>query len=1182
MKKFYIAIFIFSVCFLDINPAIKSKAFSLREETLISLNDKNISSKLLDLYSDLIKAESYGDSNRIDKVIDQIIAFEEKNYRDKIYEIDYKPVDLDHLIIEKKYQLASYYYENYLVDKIDLVVETYENGILFLEEVPDKDENLKLDYLVLYAKILNEKNNFKKELSIRKEIVDLEAKYNGKKHEYYYDALYRLGIALMNNDEYREANKVLQNLVNISEKENPENLDLFLSELSNSYSWLGDRKNEEKYLFKSLKTAEKNWGVNSGDTALILHSVGDYYLNYSDYRNAEKYLFKALKIQKRFNDKVGEDDRGMTYQSISWLYFNIDKLKKSETYIKKAINIQEKLYGINNTTYASRLNDYAGIQVERGNFSKAFKNYKKAINIYQNLGLESQGIETSYNDLGLAYHKYGDFKKAELYLKKALEVNAKIFGEKSIDYSTPLHNLGLVYSEKGFFQKADELLLEALEITLKEIGENSSDAIVSFRDLASHYYMNGFNDKADKYIQRAIKATENTYGEDNLAAADNYKNFGQILKLNGEFEKAIKFTKKALEIEKKYPKTYFIGGTYRGLASIEESRKNYEKAKLYYKKAEEIYRNSEVKNSWQMADVLKRLAYLSAKEGEFEESIKGYQKALSIFRKIYNEENPKISNLKYQIAYSKANLNKYSESKSLFEEAVLNDLIYLQNEIPLLTTKNRQKFYKSLKGDNLLFDVAKKSKLITKIALLERINKQGLLEEIERRQSNLRLLSKEAEILKNNLKEVNAQISNIKINKKEKDKLIANKEVLEKKFYKLLPTYKPSIVKVEDISKQLKDDEILVEYQMYFPVSQNNKNIEARYIAFTLDNKGNINIFDLGNAEIINSLVSKIINSAENKNKDFDEKLQKIKSLIISPLEKDLANKKNIYLSPDNELNRVPYSAFNIKSEGNNKYAYKNIRVLTSSRELININRKPKNKITKKTLIVANPAFNLKKNNIDETQFLPQKRSIDLRNLRWNSLPGTLKEGKAINKIIKSNLLTDKKATVLNIQNYSSPKLLHIASHSYYLPSKEGENSLLRSGIVLAGANNPFLNPIDDGYLTALEATNLNLEGTDLVVISGCESGQGDIKSGQGVYGLRRSLAVAGAKSQLLSLWKVDDLGTAAFMEAFYKNLDKGIAKDIALKNTQKEFQNHPIPSWRHPYIWAAFQLSGSWKPINF
>ena len=497
--------------------------------------------------------------------------------------------------------------------------------------------------------------------------------------------------------------------------------------------------------------------------------------------------------------------------------------------------------------------------------------------------------------------------------------------------------------------------------------------------------------------------------------------------------------------------------------------------------------------------------------------------------------------------------------------------------------KDRQNFYDNfLFNDDYLYSVAKKNKDLTKIALFKRINYQGILEDIEKRQSNLKSISNEALKLKNKLKLVNAQISNIKVSKKEKDKLVSEKSKLEKKLFKILPQYEPLIVKVEDISKQLKDDEILVEYQLFYPISINYENPVARYLAFTLDNQMNIKVYDLGSAETINPLVAKVINSAENKKNDFDEKLQQIKSLIISPLEKDLANKKNIYLSPDSELNRVPYSAMNIKSEWNNKNDYKNIRVLTSSRELIEINSKAKNKGTKKSLIVANPAFNLKESINDKTEFIPQKRSIDLRNLRWTSLPGTLKEGKALNKIIKSNLLTDKKATVLNIQKYSSPKLLHIASHSYYLPSKEGENSLLRSGIVLAGANYPFLNPIDDGYLTALEATNLNLEGTDLVVISGCESGQGDIKSGQGVYGLRRSLAVAGAKSQLLSLWKVDDLGTAAFMEAFYKNLDKGIAKDIALKNTQKEFQNHPIPSWRHPYVWAAFQLSGSWNPINF
>ena len=89
---------------------------------------------------------------------------------------------------------------------------------------------------------------------------------------------------------------------------------------------------------------------------------------------------------------------------------------------------------------------------------------------------------------------------------------------------------------------------------------------------------------------------------------------------------------------------------------------------------------------------------------------------------------------------------------------------------------------------------------------------------------------------------------------------------------------------------------------------------------------------------------------------------------------------------------------------------------------------------------------------------------------------------------------------------------------------------------MLAGANNPDKNIYDDGYLTASEVSKLNWNNTELVVISGCESGQGEIKAGEGVYGLKRAIAVAGARSSLLSLWEVDDRATAEFMETFYKN----------------------------------------------
>ena len=90
-----------------------------------------------------------------------------------------------------------------------------------------------------------------------------------------------------------------------------------------------------------------------------------------------------------------------------------------------------------------------------------------------------------------------------------------------------------------------------------------------------------------------------------------------------------------------------------------------------------------------------------------------------------------------------------------------------------------------------------------------------------------------------------------------------------------------------------------------------------------------------------------------------------------------------------------------------------------------------------------------------------------------------------------------------------------------------------------------------------------------------------EIRAGEGVYGLKRAIAVSGARSSLLSLWKVDDRATAAFMRSYYKKLKAGLGRAEALSSTQEEFRNHRIPMWRHPYVWAAFQLSGDWRPIQ-
>lgn len=139
---------------------------------------------------------------------------------------------------------------------------------------------------------------------------------------------------------------------------------------------------------------------------------------------------------------------------------------------------------------------------------------------------------------------------------------------------------------------------------------------------------------------------------------------------------------------------------------------------------------------------------------------------------------------------------------------------------------------------------------------------------------------------------------------------------------------------------------------------------------------------------------------------------------------------------------------------------------------------------------------------------------------------------------------------------------------------------MLRAGLALAGANQRD-NDGEDGILTALEVSELDLQGTELVVLSACETGIGAVSSGEGVYGLRRAFAITGAQSQIMSLWQVDDIGTSELMTLYYQNLlDKRQGRSEALRNAQLEMLN--TGTYQHPYYWASFILSGNWQPFDW
>jgi CHAT domain-containing protein len=221
-------------------------------------------------------------------------------------------------------------------------------------------------------------------------------------------------------------------------------------------------------------------------------------------------------------------------------------------------------------------------------------------------------------------------------------------------------------------------------------------------------------------------------------------------------------------------------------------------------------------------------------------------------------------------------------------------------------------------------------------------------------------------------------------------------------------------------------------------------------------------------------------------------------------------------------------------------------------------------------------------------------RYFDAATMSVLPLPGTLTEVTNIKNLLEGGNLTveffaGKDATEANIKKVKYPKILHIATHGFFLPNLKNKdllidketiqnekNVLLRSGLLLAGCEKSMkgegISSEEDGIFTAYEALNLFLDETDLVVLSACETGLGEVQNGEGVYGLQRAFQQAGAKSILISLWKVNDHATELLMTNFYNDFLKSGDQKQSFINAQKAVRK----VYPEPYYWGAFVMVGT------
>ncbi len=963
---------------------------------------------------------------------------------------------------------------------------------------------------------------------------------------------------------------------------------------------------------------------------------------------------RALAIREKVLGRE-HPDVASSLNNLAALYKSQGNYAKAEPLYLRALTIREKVLGREHPDVATSLNNLAFLYESQGNYSKAEPLYLRSLAILEKvLGREHPLVASSLNNLAGIYRLQGNYAKAEPLLVRSLAIREKVLGREHPDVATSLNNLAVVYYSQGNYAKAEPLYLRSLAIREKVLGREHPDVALSLNNLAELYRVQGNYSKAEPLLRRSLAIREKVLGREHPDVALSLNNLAALYDSQGNYSKAEPLLRRSLAIYEKvlgreHPN---VAGSLNNLAGLYQSQGNYGKAEPLFLRSLAILEKVLGREHPDVATSLNNLAFLYFSQGNYGKAEPLYLHALAIREKVLGREHPNVAatlNNLSGLYWRKGDITRTIDflTRGLTVEEKNLQLIYAVG-----SEQRKQNYAQTFTGSTdfavtLAIQQSTKNPTLGKLALTTVLRRKGRV--LDAMTDTVQILrtqladNPETKKLFDEWLDVQQRLANLvyrgqgeekfEIYQQQIKQLEAEHERLEEQLSARSAEFRKEIQPVElaDIQAQIPQDAAMVEIVQYKPFNPKGKNDdgkwgESRYAAVVLRTSGEPKWVDLGDDTTIDKSIASFrrvlargpatskSNSQERRGidvepaegKSLEELARTLDKQVMAPIRPLLGDVRHLLLSPDGQLNLIPFEA--LKDEQNKylvqRYAFS---YLTTGRDLLRLQTTAKqlsNPVVfanidyqqQETVIAANPTA--------KTRGSQNQRSVDFANLTYQPLKATLEEGEKIKEIFpKTNILIGEKATEAAIKQLKTPNILHLATHGFFLPDKELkpipsamndlnqlekpkyfnlENPLLRSGLALAGFNsrqNKQSNNTDDGVLTALEVAGLNLRGTELVVLSACETGVGDVKTGDGVYGLRRALVIAGSQTQLLSLWLVDDGGTKDLMVKYYEKVKAGKGRHEALRETQLEFLNNP--KYQHPYYWASFIPSGNWRRMK-
>ncbi len=816
--------------------------------------------------------------------------------------------------------------------------------------------------------------------------------------------------------------------------------------------------------------------------------------------------------------------------------------------------------------------------------------------------IEDAGLtnELSYlrciSNLGLVYLVKGQLDEAGNYFTFALEGSEKLLGKKSAAYAANLNNQAKLNQLLGKFNEAEQQFDEAHTILAKVFGEKSMQNAIVTNNKAMLYMAMGRNDQAVTLMKEALIASEAAPKKafQGKKSFDNRKfqsNLALVYQISGQYPEAeatFIAIKKIFEARKQVNNPEYAGMLNQlGILYIQMGKNDQVEALL--KKAGDVYKKKFTEDNVSFAKTQNDLGVFYRIQGRYPEAEAACLKALSIRAKILGTDHPDYVKSSENIGLVYWKKGDLAKAYPYLKEGMDKSLNFINSYFKPMSEAEKTKYWETLQprfqrfynfamdysatNPAILSDVFN-AQIATKALLLNSTNKvkktilasgnQGLIKNYLNWIGKKEALSHYYSLSKEELTE---QKIDLKALEKEANDM---ERTLSSQSSEFSESYAAQTVMLEKISALLKEDEALVEIVRVRGFDKDFTE-QSRYLVLTLT-KGSSSpkMAILDNGQQLESRYAKFYkNSAVTRLADDHSYNQ-----YWAKFDAQLLGKKTIYLSPDGVYNQINVNILK-KPDGDYLLSRYDVVTIGNPKDLIRLKQSAKAVVKKDAFLLGFPDYG--------------GTAV--------ALPGTKVELDGINKILKATGYTAdmnqaKEASEKNLKNIKGPALMHIATHGYFLADAEigkgntlgvaaenaKNNPLLRAGLILANPSGQKqdttkidFGSTDNGVLTAYEAMNLDLEGTDLIVLSACETGLGDVRAGEGVYGLQRAFLVAGANALIMSLWKVDDAATQQLMTNFYTNWTKSGSKFKAFKLAQQQL----MVKYKDPYFWGAFVMMG-------